>query len=136
MLPYFDVDRAAVQIIGPALWADPASGSGAFAGGWYAAPDVTARGKFVEAFAAQYGTKPPPLADLAYDAAAIARVILNSRGVDLLALTQPNGFAGSDGWIIFSANGEVRRGLAVYKLEHAGSTLIQPVPEPSNALGL
>ena len=136
IFPYFDVDRSMVQIIGPALWADPTSGSGAVTGGWYAAPDETTRSKFIDEFAAQYGAKPPPLADLAYDAAAIARVLMSSRGADLSTLTQPNGFVGSDGWIIFLASGEVRRGLAVFKLGHAGSTLIDPVPEPPAALGL
>ena len=52
ILPYYDVDRSAVQIIGPALWADPASGSGAVRGAWYAAPDNTTRSDLS-------GTMPP-----------------------------------------------------------------------------
>ena len=39
VLPYYDIDRSAVQIIGPALWASSSSGSGQFRGAWYAAPD-------------------------------------------------------------------------------------------------
>ena len=74
VLPYYDVDRSAVQIIGPALWASGSSGSGQFRGAWYAAPDPAARANFEQAYTAKYGSGPPPLADLAYDAASIARV--------------------------------------------------------------
>ena len=75
MLPYYDVDRSAVQIIGPALWASPSSGSGQFRGAWYAAPDPAARSNFEQAYTAKYGSAPSPVADLAYDAASIARVL-------------------------------------------------------------
>ena len=74
VLPYYDVDRSAVQIIGPALWASRSSGSGQFRGAWYAAPDPSARANFEQTYTAKYGSSPPPLADLAYDAASIARV--------------------------------------------------------------
>ena len=53
VLPYYDVDRSAVQIIGPALWASPSSGSGQFRGAWYAAPDPAARANFEQAYTAQ-----------------------------------------------------------------------------------
>ena len=55
ILPYYDVDRSAVQIIGPALWADPASGSGAVQGAWYAAPDNSTRSDLERDYAAKYG---------------------------------------------------------------------------------
>ena len=43
MLPYYDVNRSSVQIIGPALWSSPSSGSGSVSGAWYAAPDSSTR---------------------------------------------------------------------------------------------
>ena len=58
ILPYYDVDRSAVQIIGPALWADPASGSGAVRGAWYAAPDNTTRSDLERDYAAKFGARP------------------------------------------------------------------------------
>ncbi len=48
------IDQA-VQIIGPALWADPASGSGAVQGAWYAAPDSSTRSNLERDYTAKYG---------------------------------------------------------------------------------
>jgi branched-chain amino acid transport system substrate-binding protein len=61
ILPYYDVDRSAVQTIGPALWADPASGSGAVRGAWYAAPDNTTRSDLERDYAAKFGARPRPI---------------------------------------------------------------------------
>jgi len=136
ILPYYDVDRSAVRIIGPALWADPASGSGAMQGGWYAAPDSSTRSDLERDYTAKYGVPPSPLADLAFDAASVAKVILGPRGSDISLLTQPAGFVGSDGWFGFMPDGQVRRGLAVFKIERGGPELIDPAPQSSGAPGL
>ena len=135
MLPYFDIDRSTVQIIGPALWGAPSSGSGSMSGGWFAAPDTAARGALEQSYAAKYGTPPPPLADLAFDAAAIARALSGPRGVDTAALTQPAGFLGADGWLAFSPDGQVRRGLAVYRIDHGGSVLLDPAAQSPGVPG-
>ena len=136
VLPYYDIDRSAVQIIGPALWADPATGSGAVAGAWYAAPDNTARTAFVQAYTAKYGTAPPPIADLAFDAASVARVAVNGRGADRQTLTQPAGFVGSDGWFSLGPDGYVRRGLAVFKVQRTGPEMIDPAPQSPESPGI
>jgi hypothetical protein len=136
ILPYYDVDRSAAQIVGPALWSDPATGSGAVQGAWYAAPDSSTRSNLERDYNAKYGSRLPPLADLAFDSAAIARVILGPQGVDMTALTQPSGFVGTDGWLILLPDGQVRRGLAVFRIERAGPAMIDPAPQPSTAPGL
>jgi branched-chain amino acid transport system substrate-binding protein len=136
VLPYYDVDRSAVQIVGPALWADPASGSGAVRGAWYAAPDNTARNDLVREYTAKYGAPPPPLADLAFDAAAVAKVIIGPAGSDIAILTQPGGFVGTDGWFLLQTDGEVKRGLAVYRIERSGPELIDPAPQSAEAAGM
>ena len=136
ILPYYDVDRTAVQIIGPALWADPSSGSGAVRGAWYAAPDSNSRSNLERDYAAKYGVPPPPLADLAYDAASVAKVVLGPAGSDIAILTQPGGFVGTDGWFTLSPDGQVRRGLAVYRIERAGPEMIDPAPQSAAAPGL
>ena len=136
ILPYYDVDRSAVQIIGPALWADPSSGSGAVHGAWYAAPDSSTRSNLERDYAAKYGAPPPPLADLAYDAASVAKVILGPRGSDVAILTQPGGFVGTDGWFTLAPDGQVRRGLAVFRTERGGPELIDPAPQSAAAPGL
>jgi hypothetical protein len=135
LLPYFDVDRYSVQIVGPALWADPASGSGSVSGAWYAAPDNAARAGLERDYAAKYGSPPPPLADLAYDGASVAAAILGRGGAQTTVLTQPAGFVGTDGWLAFLPDGQVRRGLAVFRVERGGPTLIDPAPQSSSAPG-
>jgi branched-chain amino acid transport system substrate-binding protein len=136
VLPYYDVDRSAVQIIGPALWADPASGSGAVPGAWYAAPDSTTRSDLVRDYEAKFGVPPQPLADLAFDAASVAKVIVGPSGSDMAILTQPGGFVGTDGWFTLMPDGQVRRGLAVFRIERAGPELIDPAPQSAAAPGL
>jgi branched-chain amino acid transport system substrate-binding protein len=136
VLPYYDVDRSSVQIVGPALWSDPASSSSAVHGAWYAAPDSSTRSNLETDYAAKYGNPPPPLADLAFDAGAIARVVRGSNGADMTALTQPSGFIGTDGWLILLPDGQVRRGLAVFRIERAGPAMIDPPPQPSTTPGL
>lgn len=136
VLPYYDVDRSAVQILGPALWADLASGSGSMTGAWYAAPDTTARSAFVQAYTTKFGVAPPPLADLAFDAASVARVATSSHGGDQQVLTQAAGFVGSDGWFGLGADGSVRRGLAVFKVLRTGPELIDPAPQSGGSPGL
>jgi ABC-type branched-subunit amino acid transport system substrate-binding protein len=124
VLPYYFVTQPAVQFMGPALWADPRSGAGQFRGAWYAAPDPSARANFVSAYSARYGAPPPTVADIAFDAASIARVSATSR----VPLTNPAGFSGADGWLALLANGQVRRGLAVFQVGPGGGALIQPAP--------
>ncbi len=129
ILPYYDVDRSAVQVIGPALWSAASSGSASVSGAWYAAPDGSSRMNLERAYLAKYGIAPPPIADLAFDAASIARIITDSRGAEFAALTQPTGFIGADGWLAFSPDGQVRRGLAVFRIERAGPMMIEPAPQ-------
>lgn len=114
LLPYYDIHPAQVQIMGPILWQDPRSRKGApLAGAWYAAPDPTARQQFANAYAVRYGTQPPSLADLAFDAAGLARVLAEGPGYTEAALTNPAGFMGADGILALRPNGTVQRGLAV-----------------------
>lgn len=136
VLPYYDVDRSMVQIIGPALWASPASGSGAVSGAWYAAPDTSSRSNLERDYTAKYGTPPSPLADLAFDSVSIAAVILGRGSADTAILTQPAGFVGVDGWLMFMPDGQVRRGLAVYRIERGGPALIDPAPQAPNVPGV
>ncbi len=135
VLPYYDVDRSQVQTLGPALWASPSSGSGQFPGAWYAAPDPAARSTFEQAYAGKYGTPPPAVADLAYDAASIARV-LGGQGFSVGALTQPSGFVGADGWFGLLSDGQVRRALALFAIERGGPQMIEPAPQSGNVPGV
>ena len=128
VLPYYDIDPPGVQIMGPASWSASSSGSGAMQGAWFAAPDNAARAPFEELFSAKYGTPASPLADLAFDAASIARVLAGQGGYSISALTQQAGFAGADGWMVLMPDGKVRRGLALFRIERGGPTMVEPAP--------
>ena len=51
------------------------------------------------------------------------------------ALTQPAGFAGADGWLALLADGEVRRGLAVFRVERGGGQMVEPAPASGGVAG-
>lgn len=134
-LPYYDVNRSEVRCLGPLQWADPASGSGQFTDAWYAAPDPSARQTFEQSFSAKYGSPPPALADLAYDAASIARA-LAGQGYGAGVLTQREGFSGVDGLFGLEADGHVRRSLAVFEIRPGGPQMVQPAPNSLMAPGV
>lgn len=135
VLPYYDVDQPSVQIMGPALWGTPASGASALQGAWFASPDTAPRAPLEDLYAGKYGAPPPPLADLAFDAASIARVLAGQGGYSMASLTQPAGFAGVDGWMVLQPDGQVRRGLAVYRVERGGPAMVEPAPASSSVPG-
>ncbi|MCQ8278465.1 penicillin-binding protein activator [Acetobacteraceae bacterium KSS8] len=120
------VDSAHVRIMGPGLWGAFASKLRALAGAWFAAPDPQVRVGFVQEYRAAYGQSPKPLADLAYDAAALARSLAAS-GYDTASLTRRDGFAGVDGVFALQQDGHVRRSLAIFQIgPNGGASMVQP----------
>ena len=137
MLSYYDIDAPGVRIIGPAQWAAPAATGGAAIGAaLYAAPDQALRTGFSDRYAAAFGGPAPGLADLAFDAAGIARVLAGGDGFGVNALCRPEGFAGVDGVLALQPDGRVRRGLAVFELQRGGSNMIEPAPDNLAAPGI
>ncbi len=133
MLAYYVVGPPTVQMMGPSTWANAASGASNVPGAWFAAPAPASREAFVTAYTQRYGAPPPQVADLAYDAGGLARVLAQA-GFDPSALTAPNGFAGTDGWLVLRPDGHVRRGLGVFAVGGAtGPQLVQPPPESPGA---
>lgn len=136
-LSYYDIEAPDVRLIGPALWASPAARGGAGLGGaWFAAPDPAARTSFDADYQAKYNTPAPGLADFAYDAASIARVLAASGGYNTASLCRPDGFAGVDGLFALQPDGTVRRGLAVFRIVPGGASIIDPAPTSLSAPGI
>jgi ABC-type branched-subunit amino acid transport system substrate-binding protein len=129
LLPYYDV--SGVQIMGPALWAQPdkrAGAGGVIQGAWYAAFDPAVRVPFVTAYTARYGDAPPMLADFAFDAASIARVT-STQGASLSeSLTRPGGFTGANGAMLLLPDGRVLRALAVFRIDGDQASIVAPAP--------
>jgi branched-chain amino acid transport system substrate-binding protein len=132
LLPYYDAGPPQVQLLGPMLWAQDAKGMaahGALLGALYAAPDPSARTAFVQRYQAlNGGATPPSVADIAFDAAAIAVLAAHEGGYTLPVLTNPSGFTGTDGLLQLEPDGKVRRGLAVFKIEPGGPQIVSPAP--------
>jgi len=122
------VDEEPVQIMGPALWALPASGSQALVGAWFAAPDPAARAQLIKDYTARYKEAPPGLADLAHDAASIARVLGDHGQLNAAGLVQPAGFAGVDGRFNLLPDGHVRRALAIFKVTRQAPVKVADAP--------
>jgi branched-chain amino acid transport system substrate-binding protein len=137
-LGYYDIDPPGVRLLGPALWASPAMRGGAnLTGAWYAAPDPAARATFDQQYQAKYGAPAPGLADFAYDAAAIARVLAGAPGgYSVAALCRPEGFSGVDGVLALQPDGTVRRGLAVFEIQRGGAIIVDPAPTDLSAPGI
>jgi len=137
LLPYYDVNPGPVLILGPGLWAaDPGAVSAAgFNGALYAAPDPAAANGFAASYSSTYGGPPSPLAAIAFDAGAIARVVTVSGQINQASLTNPSGFSGADGVLVLDPDGSVRRGLAVFQVGAGGSQIVQPAPTSLSAPG-
>ncbi len=131
LLPYYDVSQPQVQFIGPAPWGPIASqlgANGVFQGAIYAAADPAAATTFDQKYNAAYGAAPPAIADVAFDAAAIARLLSGQGGYTSNLLTAPDGFAGADGVLQLGADGSVQRGLAVFETTGSGPNIVSPAP--------
>ena len=119
-----DITAAGVQVVGPATWMREATGVPGLAGAWFAAPDPVAREDFVRAYTARYNAPPQPIADLAYDAARLARTALE----DPAGLTRSQGFIGVDGPLVLLPDGQVRRSLALFAVAPGGAQVLEPGP--------
>ena len=105
------------------------------ADGWFPAPDPAAMKSFVSRYRNTYGSVPPPLAVLGYDAVQIAGQMLaearltGSRDAfGTAALTRPQGYSGAVGPIRFGPDGLGERGLSVLKVGTGVFETINPAP--------
>jgi ABC-type branched-subunit amino acid transport system substrate-binding protein len=142
LLAYFDVDPAEVRFLGTALWDDARLGAEpTLAGGWFAAPSREHWGTFAARYRETYGSAPPRIAPLAYDATALAAVLAR-RAQDAAAvpdfgagaLIQPGGFSGIDGIFRFLPDGMVQRSLAVLQIERDAAAVLDEAPRSFEAL--
>lgn len=126
------IDPTKVKLIGTGAWEYPNIGRDTMlVGGWYPGPDPAGWRDFSERFAKTFGTAPPRVASLAYDAVGIAITLAaNPPGQRFtqLTLTRPEGFSGVDGPVAFGADGLAERGMAVLEVQSFGSNVVDPAP--------
>jgi branched-chain amino acid transport system substrate-binding protein len=131
MLPLYELDPQRVKLLGTGQWDEPTTGrEPTLVGGWYAAPDPSGRSDFEERYEEFYGARPPRLATLAYDAAALAGRLaqFGAAGFQPDTLTDPSGFRGMDGIFRLLPGGAVERGLAVLEVTPEGPRIVDPAP--------
>ncbi len=129
-----------VRYLGTGLWDDASvTRDPAMAGAVYAAPSPDVRASFERNYQRIYGTTPPRLASIGYDAAALAVVLARNAEqtgqrvtYDRASLTNPNGFSGVDGIFRFGQNGLAERGVAVLQINNGRG--LQVVQAPSSFL--
>ena len=115
-----------VKRIGTGLWDDPRIATEpSMNGAWFAAPSPSARRAFEQKYFDNFGSSPARLATLSYDATALAanlaRSGMQSSGspsFDARAITNPNGFAGTDGVFRFKSSGLIERNLSVLEFRN------------------
>ena len=129
-----------VKLLGTGLWDDQATSKDPLlAGGLFAAPSPDASAGFDQKYHNVYGTSPPALASLAYDAVSLVALLSNGtpyKRFTAQALTDPNGFAGVGGIFRFRPDGTSERGLAVMAIEPGGGfRIVSPAPKTFQAQG-
>ena len=133
------VESRKVKFIGTGLWDDPAVASEpSLHGGWYAVPPQEQRLNFITRYQQLYGSKPPRIASLAYDAIALSATLAPGspgRRYTRATIGDPNGFAGIDGIFRFRSDGMTERGLAVMEVTAAGQTVISPASSTFQSQG-
>ena len=130
-----------IRLIGTGLWDDESltQNPGLF-GGWFAAPDPALRVDFEKRYQQNYGSVPPRLTTLAYDATALSAVLSRSGAgngdtYSRTRLTNPRGFAGVDGVFRFRTDGLSERGLAVLEIQSGRARVVDPAPTAFVASG-
>lgn len=127
---------AQIKRLGTGLWDDPRiAAQPNMQGGWFAGPSPRARANFEQKYQSTFGQRPMRLATLAYDATALTATLArngyvreNKPDFTATALTNPNGFMGTDGIFRFNSNGMVERALAVLELQNGKIVEIDPAP--------
>lgn len=135
LLPYYSVNSPQVQLLGPSSWSNVAVAMGSksvYDGALYAGPDPAAAASFDAKYQAAYGGSPPAIANIGFDAAALAALLSREGGYSTARLTNPSGFSGTDGLLRLLPDGHVLRGLAVFQIEPQGPVISSPAPVALN----
>lgn len=135
-MDYAGLDPAVVRYLGLGQWnANATLQEPALQGGWFPAPDPNRLDRFAGLYAARYGSRPPFIAVLGYDAVQVAGQLLAEARINRQgdpfgrgALIRPAGFDGALGPLRFEPDGRNRRALAILEVGPRGFAVIDPAP--------
>jgi ABC-type branched-subunit amino acid transport system substrate-binding protein len=136
-----EIDPARVKYLGIPLWNDARTmREPSLQGAWFADTAAAPRAAFDARYRAAFGRPAPRVADLAYDAVALAAIVAHGKGPDgadfsLETLAADSGFAGVDGIFRLLPDGLVERGYAVLEVRRDGAYVLSPAPETFEAVG-
>ncbi len=93
----FDKDK--VKLLGTSQWNEAANSEApSLYGAWFAAPDPRDDARFADKYRGAFGSNPPQLAALAYDAVSLVAALASKgdpyKRFTRAALADPNGFSG------------------------------------------
>jgi branched-chain amino acid transport system substrate-binding protein len=118
-----------VTILGTGLWDDSVTRATPIAqGGWYAgvSPDLVEA--FNSKYSGAYGSNPPRIASLAYDAMSLASGLARKGDFSIQAITDQGGFQGQNGLFRFRQDGLIERGLAILEMTSNGPQVVAQPP--------
>ncbi len=136
-----EIDPARIKYLGIPLWNDARTlREPSLQGAWFADTAAAPRAAFDARYRATFARTAPRVADLAYDAVALAAILAHGKGPDgadfsARALGVDSGFAGVDGVFRLLANGAVERGYAILEVRRDGAQVLSPAPETFEAVG-
>jgi ABC-type branched-subunit amino acid transport system substrate-binding protein len=137
LITYSGINTTRVKLLGTGAWEYPNVGrNAALVGGWYPGPDPHGWQDFSGRFSRSFGSAPPRLASLAYDAVGFAVALsANPPGQRYTPanLTRPTGYNGVDGILRFLPDGTSERGLAVLEVQAMASNVVDPAPSTMDA---
>ena len=132
LLPYFEVDVAAIQVLGSNGWDYNGIGrEKPLRGAWFPAAEPSGWQDFTKRYAETYGDAPPRLASLAYDAVSLAATLSDGSSGNRYSqnrLTRDSGFSGVDGLFRLRADGLSQRGLAILEVQRFSSQVVDEAP--------
>jgi ABC-type branched-subunit amino acid transport system substrate-binding protein len=130
LLSFYNIDTAKVKLLGSALWTDPnLATEPALVGAWFASPSSAGWMGFSQRYHATYGSDPPRLASIAYDAMTMAVSLAKTNDFSDATLSRADGFTGVDGAFRFGADGKVQRNLDIVEVRPTGFALKDPAPK-------
>jgi ABC-type branched-subunit amino acid transport system substrate-binding protein len=127
----FDKDK--VKLLGTGQWNEALNAQEpSLYGAWFAGPDPRDDARFASKYRDAFGSTPPPLAGLAYDAVSLVAALAAKgepyKRFTRAALADPNGFSGVDGIFRFAPDGTAERGLAILSVGADGFHVEDPAP--------
>jgi hypothetical protein len=130
LLSFYSIDTTKVKLLGSALWTDPnLATEPALVGAWFASPSAASWSGFAQRYRASFGTDPPRLASIAYDAMTMATSLAKANDFSDATLSRPDGFTGVDGAFRFGTDGKVQRNLDIVEVQPTGFVVKDPAPK-------